>query len=302
VGFPNGKPVLNFDAADRQMRVVRDLGFLAVSSYSAGGVTDLEGFERDQGRVKAAGYGDSRAAIQAIYMEVQQHAQEKGWPLVYWNLCDEPTGDDLKRAGERAAVFRAAFPKGPPIFTGATSLHEQDEGGLYFTLAAALHVPALTTFYEGGVKRLLERGNAWAFYNGGSRWTFGEFLYKAAKEFNLQYRLAWHWNAVAGDPYYALDSREDDYAWANATPDGQLVLSVEFLRISAGLTDYRYLLTLARLAKNKPGTPAAQAAEQLIARRMAAFHLGDRKREESFGPGDWKALRQQIGSAIEALQ
>ena len=33
----------------------------------------------------------------------------------------------------------------------------------------------------------------------------------------LKFRLAWHWNIVAGDPYYALDCREDDYAWANST-------------------------------------------------------------------------------------
>ena len=104
---------------------------------------------------------------------------------------------------------------------------------------------------------------------------------------------------MAGDPYYALDCREDDYAWANATPDGQLVPSVEFLRIAAGLNDYRYLVTLARLAKERAGSPAAQRAVQLIARRMAAFHLGDGQR--SFKPEDWRAFRQEVGSAIEAF-
>ncbi|HEV2444431.1 MAG TPA: hypothetical protein VGS58_00855, partial [Candidatus Sulfopaludibacter sp.] len=212
----------------------------------------------------------------------------------------EPTGGDLKPTLENAQAYRSAFPSGPPFFTGATSLHQPDEGGQYFSLAETLHVPALNLFDEAGVKRLLADGTGWAFYNDGSRWTFGEFLFKAAHEFNLKYRLAWHWNAVAGDPYYALDSREDDYAWANASPDGQLVPSLEFLRIAAGLTDYRYLLTLSRLSKEKAGSPAAQAAEQLIARRMAAFRLDDRVR--SLKPEELRALRQQVGAAIEALQ
>lgn len=299
VGFPNGKPVLDFSAADRQMDVVKDLGFLGVSTYGAG-LIGLDPYHQDADKMKAAGFRDYSAFLKSIYTEIERHARQKGWPPVYWNICDEPTGDGLKPAIENAKAYRDAFPNGPPFFTGATSLHQPDGDGLYFTLAAALHIPALNLFDEAGVRRLLANGNGWAFYNEGSRWTFGEHLFKAATEFHLKYRLAWHWNAVAGDPYYALDSREDDYAWANSTPDGQLVPSVEFLRITAGLNDYRYLLTLARLAKQKPGTPAAHAAGQLIARRMAAFHLGDRVR--SLKPDEWRALRQEVGSAIEAFQ
>ena len=150
--------------------------------------------------------------------------------------------------------------------------------------------------------KLLAEGGSWALYNGGDRWTYGIYLYKAAREFHLKYRIAWHWNAVAGDPYYALDSREDDYAWANATPGGKLVPSVEFVRIAAGLDDYRHLLTLARLARARPGTPAAQAAEALIRTRLAAFQLGQRDHDRLFGADDWAAYRRKLAEAIEALE
>jgi hypothetical protein len=43
-------------------------------------------------------------------------------------------------------------------------------------------------------------GPTWAFYNGGNRWTYGVYLYKAAKQFGMKFRLSWHWNAAAGDP------------------------------------------------------------------------------------------------------
>ena len=100
---------------------------------------------------------------------------------------------------------------------------------------------------------LLRRaGTGWAFYNGGNRWTFGTYMYKAAKQFDMKFRLSWHWNVVAGDPYYALDCREDDYAWCNASPEGELIPSLHFERdIREGVDDYRYLLTLARLADEK---------------------------------------------------
>ena len=47
-GFRGGKPLLDFTDADRQMRVVKDMGFLAVSSYGAG-VVGLEAYHEDTG-------------------------------------------------------------------------------------------------------------------------------------------------------------------------------------------------------------------------------------------------------------
>jgi hypothetical protein len=35
---------------------------------------------------------------------------------------------------------------------------------------------------------------------------------------------------------------------------------------------------------------------------MAAFHLGDLDHDRLFGTEDWAAFRQQLASAIEALQ
>ena len=49
---------------------------------------------------------------------------------------------------------------------------------------------------EAGVKLLHEAGSDWAFYNGGNRWTYGVYMYKAAKQYGMKFRLSWHWNAV----------------------------------------------------------------------------------------------------------
>jgi hypothetical protein len=300
-GFQNGKPVLDFSAADRQMADARKYGFRAVNSYQAG-VIGLDMYHRDMEKMKQAGFTDYASFLRALFSAIDVHARDKEWLPVYWNVGDEPVGDALKDAVQTSAAYRQAVPKGPPFFTAATSLYKADVNDPNFQFARNLHLPMLSGYDEAGIRLLESSGGEWAYYNGGSRWTFGEYLYKAATEFDAKFRLAWHWHAVAGDPYYALDCREDDYAWANATPDRRLVFSVDFMRIAAGVDDYRYLLTLARLAKSRPREPAAQQAAALIARRMASFHLGDTDHDRVFGAGDWAAFRGEVADAIERLK
>jgi hypothetical protein len=300
-GYRGGWPVLDFEDADRQMRDAKALGFLAVNSYGAG-VIGVDAYHQDTQKMTEGGFHDYSEFIKAVYTEIERHAQQKGWLPVYWNLGDEPLGDALQQSIDNARAYRRAFPEGPPFFTAALSLFGRGEGDPDFILARTLHVAALNLYSEREVKLLRQRGGQWAFYNDGNRWTYGVHLYKAAREFGLKFRLAWHWNLATGDPYYALDCREDDFAWANATPDGQLVPSVEYARISAGLDDYRSLVTLARLVQAKSGTAAAKAAQGLIATRMAAFHLDDRDHDRLFGMDDWAAFRRQLVNAIEELQ
>ena len=300
-GFNRGKPVLDFTAADAQMKLVKELGFLAVTGYG-GGVSGLDSYYQDKSAMSAAGIQDYPTFVKAIYSQVQEHAGRNRWIPVYYNLADEPIGDDLVRAAENAEVYRRAFPKGPPTFTGASSFTGNDQKDPHFRLSRALHVVSWNDHDEVSVRLLHNTGGDWAFYNGGNRWTFGTYMYKAAKQYGMKFRLSWHWNAVAGDPYYALDCREDDYAWCNASPDGQLIPSVEFERLREGLDDYRRLITLDRLTTQHPGAPAAPAARELIATRMAAFKLGQRDHDALFPPEDWSTFRRQVDDLIEALR
>jgi hypothetical protein len=114
----------------------------------------------------------------------------------------------------------------------------------------------------------------------------------------MKFRLSWHWNVVAGDPYYALDCREDDYAWCNSSPQGELIPSVHFERLREGLDDYRYTLTLQRLAEARDDS----AALALIRDRLAAFRLGQRDHDALFPISDWQEYRSRLAEHIERLQ
>ena len=297
-GFEGGKPRFDFAEGDAQMARFREHGFrLPVVSYCP--LPGLDTYHKDEAAMKAAGFADYPAFLKAAFSAVQAHADAAGWLPVYWNIGDEPIGDDLLRAAENAEAYRAGFPKGPPRFTAASSFQGSDGGDPHFRLARALHVVAWNLHDAAGVDLLHAAGGDWAFYNGGDRWTFGIYMYKAAKQYGMKYRLSWHWNAAAGDPYYALDCREDDYAWCSAGPAGELVPSVQFERLREGLDDYRRLVTLARLAKERAGTEAATAADRLIAEILGGFALGDREPR----PGkDFARLRARLDAAIEGLR
>lgn len=297
-GFKAGQPQLEFTRADAQMKRFRAQGFtMPVVTYCE--LPGLDLYHQDLAAMQAAGFKDYSAFIQALFGAVQKHADEAGWLPVYWNIADEPVGAELERAAVNAEAYRRAFPKGPPFFTGASSFQGSNAKDPHFRLSKALHVADWNLHDAASVKLQHAAGSDWAFYNGGNRWTYGVYLYKAAKQHGMKFRVAWHWNAVAGDPYYALDCREDDYAWCNASPDGTLIPAVQFERLREGLGDYRRLVTLARLAKAQAGIPAAAAAEKLMADLLGRFVLGQRELPagESFS-----AIRRRLDAAIEALR
>ena len=300
-GFQEGRPRLDFTQADAQMREARELGFLALVTYG-GGLQGLDAYHIDRSQMAAAGLASYSDFIKTIYSEIQRHAEQQSWLPCYFNLCDEPIGDELNAAAENAEAYRAAFPKGPPWFTGASSFRGTNAADPHFRLGKALHVVSWNDHDEDSVSLLHNARSDWAFYNGGNRWTMGDYMFKAARQFGMKFRLSWHWNAAAGDPYYALDCREDDYAWCTATPDGQLLPSVEFERLREGLDDYRRLLTLSRLVSEQPATAAGQQGKKLIDSRMAAFHLGQRRARFAASRSDWATLQTGIPDRYRAIQ
>jgi hypothetical protein len=292
-GFVNGEPDIDFTTGDEQMRMAKSAGFtMPIVSYV--GINGLDLYYKDEAAMNAAGYTSYDQFIKKVFSAIEAHAVKNNWLPVYWNIGDEPIDDDLMRSIQNATAYRNAFPKGPPFFTAATSFDSGKSDDPHLTLAKLLHVADFNSHNQKSVEMLRAAGGNWAFYNNGNRWTYGVYLYKAAKQFDMKFRLNWHWNVVAGDPYYALDCREDDYAWANSGPNGELVTSVMFEReMREGLDDYRYLLTLSNLAAQKKDA----AAKQLVESILSEFELGDTDKEY-----DYRQFRTRVAAEIERLR
>ncbi len=302
-GFDAGKPVLDFAAADASMKLAKELGFLAVTTYG-GGVSGFNAYTQDLAAMSSAGFTDYAAFVKAIYSHDPEARRRRtaGCPFTTtWRTSRSATTWFARPRMPRPIGRR--FPRGRPISRGPAASRATTRRIPTSASPRRLGVVSWNDHDEAGVQLLHKAGADWAFYNGGNRWTYGTYMYKAAKQFGMKFRLSWHWNVVAGDPYYALDCREDDYAWCNASPDGQLIPSVEFERLREGLDDYRRLITLARLAERTSRMcPPLEPAANVIADRMAAFKLGQRDHDALFPPEDWTTFRRRVDDLIEALR
>ena len=77
----------------------------------------------------AAGFKDYAAFVKAIYSAVQEHARRNGWIPVYYNLGDEPIGDDADPLGRECRGVPAGVPQGPALLHGGQQLHRQRPAG-----------------------------------------------------------------------------------------------------------------------------------------------------------------------------
>ncbi|HAK96188.1 MAG TPA: hypothetical protein DCM87_14645, partial [Planctomycetes bacterium] len=133
LGCENGVPRFDFSRGDAQMRMFKENGFeMPVVTYCA--LEGLTTYYKDAAAMQAAGFADYPAFIRALFGAIQRHAGEAGWLPVYWNIGDEPIGDDLVRSAENAEAYRAAFPQGPPFFTAASSFSGSDANDPHFRL------------------------------------------------------------------------------------------------------------------------------------------------------------------------
>lgn len=300
-----GRITLDTTVADKEMALIRAKGFSQmVSSYGV----DLVGYRMygngsgpDVSAAKEAGFADADTFLRAVYAAIDEHAIANRWLPVAWNICDEPLGDAVRGAAANALAHRrAADGLERTTFMGETSMEGNDPNDPHYALVKQLPVPSLNKHDEASLEAVRAVGNRLSFYNDGSRWTYGRYMKMLALKHNLALRLSWHFNISAGDPYYALDCREDDYCWYNTDARQTMVPSVTFLgEIMPGLNDYRYLTTLLRLLKEKPQHPAAASCRKTFDAMVALTPGKDRR-----GPVDvsaYDADRRALAGAIEVL-
>ena len=295
------RPIIDFKQGDQEMADARAAGFKSVVVNYNGGIGGFNNYEIDEPAMRAAGFSNYVEFLRAVLTEVANHAKAADWLPVAYNLCDEPIGDAAVSAAANAKAWAEAAPK-DMLTTGATSVEGARADDPHLLLAAALRVPNLNGHDDASIKAIQAKGGSWAFYNGGSRWTFGTYMFKCAHQYDMKFRLSWHWNVAAGDPYYALDCREDDYCWCATNAGHELIPSIHFDReIRAGIDDYRYMLTLSRLLKAKPTHSGAEAARRLLDEKLASFKPGDRDHDTKWPAEEFQQYQLKLAEAIERL-
>jgi hypothetical protein len=256
----------------------------------------------DEAWAKNAGFESMGAFLKALYGQIEEHAKSNNWLSIGWNICDEPLGPAAQASAKNAALHtQVAKELGLKlqVFTGATSMEGNDPKDPHYNLVKALQMPSLNLHDEPAIKLIQDEGHKFSFYNGGNRWTYGRYMKALVMKYGMAYRTSWHFNVAAGDPYYALDCREDDYCWYNTDEDQAMTPSFQILgTIMPGLNDYRYLSTLQRLLKEKADSPNAAAAKKLFDQQVNLVAGKDRPMPK---PAALQADRDAVTKAILSL-
>ena len=251
------------------MALIRAQGFSKIIDVYSGvtapyktaqthGITDAE--------AQALGFQSGQKFLDAMWKAVDDHAVAANWVPVAYHIFDEPTEAKMPPILEGVKMhIEAAKGLQRTTFTGATSMKGNDPKNPHYDLMRAIMMPQLNNHDEASVAAIQEAGRPFSFYNSDNRWTIGRYMRMLVVKHQMALRLNWHFNIVAGDPYYALDCREDDYCWYNTDENQTMIPAVAYLAEDlAGLNDYRALATLTRLVKEKAGTPAAAQGQKIL--------------------------------------
>jgi hypothetical protein len=236
----------NIENINHNMKLARDSGFLNLFAYNL--------FFNNADLC----YGTfTKNQLKDIVGQLNSVSQKQKWLPLTIVICDEPVGDLWQKAIERTTFLQTLSNANIQFSTAFSDEIHIPESQKLLNLS---NLPMLNLF---SIKKLQQNKIPWLYYNSANRSSFGFGLAKLKKNTELRGRIAWNWNQNAGNPYFALDAREDDVNWCNSLRDGQLQCTVFLKRhIQEGLNDYRLLLLIENLSYKKLSD--RQFAEKII--------------------------------------
>ena len=185
---------------------------------------------------KKNGFASTDEMAKVFFGDLAEQAKAAGLPVPIFSFGDEPPDTvapkmielhkRVKDAGGRCTVCWS--PAGEPT-------HQL----LDVTTVCSLNVAKIAD-----IERAVKAGNEIYLNNQGvNRWAYGLYMWKAHQAGVKAYQQ-FIWMGMHADPYFPLDSIEDDLSMVYPDRDGRLRPIVNLLRIREGIDDYRYTLAL----------------------------------------------------------
>jgi hypothetical protein len=293
--YREGKPIIDFAAADRTMAAIRQrFGKTEVATY---GGLDISGLsmnapEDTAGKHKRS-YGD---VLKDVLDAIAVHGTVKDWSPLLHIVGDEPGEGDVKKSVAVANAIRAARKDARSgVFTSFTSASDPRA-----ELAGPVSVVYLNHHSAEAIEYIKARGSTCSLYNRDTRYQRGVYLYKARK-LGCRGHMQFAFSSVHADPWYGLDGREDEYAAVFTHPDGRLRIAVDFMRYRMAVDDYRHLLALERAVAVAPAGAARTQAARMLEQIEAAMEIGHGK-PAAWADAGLDALRTAVAAQLVVLQ
>lgn len=258
-GYQTGRVRMDYARSDRTMEAILSVGRpKEVNTYLG---LELEGLPLDSKHDTMGEHKKPYARVLAdILGSIREHADLKGWPPLEHSIGDEPQGEDIARVAEIGRLVRESPSK---VRTSVFSSLQNPGKDASARLAGSVDRIYLNVHSEEAIRYIKDRGSDCALYNQTGRYRRGIYLLKL-KALGCRGHLRFALSSVHADPWYDLDGREADYSAVFTHPDGNLRLSVDFLRYRQAVTDYRYLQKLEMLIAAESAGPHRDEAQRWL--------------------------------------
>lgn len=301
-GFENGKPVLDFAAADAFFKAAREAGYTrTVHAYAGPGM--VRGLH-DGYVIGATGEKWAKElgkpfpeVVKLVWGAVKEHAEKENWLPVAYYFCDEPRVEETAR---KHVELMKAYREGAPWLKigGGYSVHW---GNSPLDLAIqdifkTLTFSNLNTHGPKDMELAKQLGKDIYIYNQGTnRFSFGAYQWAEMRK-GVKGRIQWHLLALHGYQYFDLDGREPDTAMVNWGRK-EIHPTIHLHRCREGADDFRWAVTAFNLAEKKKGTPEADAALAFLESVNQQIGIGVRKL-----PKDWMGDEAFRAACIEHVR
>lgn len=292
--FEDGTPRFDFSVAKSRYEEAKELGFSVIDLRIGGGGIYRQALDDDGTLAREHGFPDSDALVKALFAGCIAQARTEGLPDPVWIFGDEPPetlAPTIYRLHERTRRL-----------AGARSVIAFSAGGetqqrlLDVTSICDLNVATLEH-----IRRAMSARNLVYLNNQGrNRWAYGLYMWKAHQAGVSAYRQFTYVGTHA-DPYYPLDSYEDDGGKIFPNREGDLRPTPALERIREGIDDYRYVLALARAARaaGERGTEAGQLLEATLG--GLRFEDTRRDRRPQMTQEELSAFRRRLAEELIRL-
>lgn len=315
-GWQDDKPVIDFSAMDRFVALLKKHGF--TGPINAYGGSQFEGLHSRYTAGEAAEQVcrqsglDYEEALRRCWETVSSHAQEAGWPLLYYCLCDETR---VRETAEQELAFMrmmgkisAAFPRtvrtsgayGVTFRTRPTDPNDL----LYWhqRFFETLDVSNLNAHDATVMEEARKLGKEIHIYNQGrTRYSFGLYQWSEYRK-GIRARWQWHLNVLHGYQFFDLDGREPDTAMI-CYGRKAIYPTIHFERIREGAEDFYLYETLAEELELQrrihDNTPSTAPVEALLTRLANIVELNQRNQPPGF---DADALKYEVLKTVERLK
>lgn len=301
----NGKPKLDFAAADQYFKLAREAGFTReVCSYGGPGM--IGGLHESQSIGETGKAAASKAGrtfpelLKLVWTDVKAHAEKENWPSIAYGMVDEPrVMDQAQNLVDLLKAYREAVPW--VRAGGSYSVYWKKEDPLEHKVQEIFKTAvwsALNEHNQTDFDKAKEFGRElWIYNQGTSRYSFGAYQWAEMRR-GAKGRMQWHTLALHGYQFYDLDGREPDTAMVNWGRNG-IIPTIDLLRCREGADDFRFAVTLWNLAQKKKDQPDAQAAIQWLDSILEKIPAGANTRPKDFTPDE--SFRTTCAQHLEKL-